>query len=167
MKKPPNHLTTMKQLKTATDIVSLCVMGLLTGQASALSLTLIDGSVSAPVAGNTLTAAVLAPASGINVVAGSIGYQGTTNANLTQAATYTGFSLAPSSGSTPTLNLGDGIFLTSGSSNIPFSNTANNFSNSLPQPASGSNSLLTTLSGQNTYDANALSFQFTVDPGVT
>lgn len=167
MKKPTNYPTTMKQLKTATDIVSLCVIGLLTGQASALSLTLIDGSVGAVAAGNTLTAAVQAPASGINVDGSSIIYQGTAIQGQTQAATYTGFSLAPSSGSTPTLNLGDGIFLTSGSANIPPTNTTNSFSNALLQPGSGSNLLLTTLSGFNTNDANALSFDFTVDPGVT
>jgi hypothetical protein len=152
-------------MKHQTNIFGLLAISLLTGQASALSLTLIDGSVGAASTGSTLTSAVMAPASGINVVGGSIGYQGTSIQGQTQTATYTGFSLAPSSGSTPTLNLGDGIFLTSGSANIPSSNTVNQFNPAFP--ASGSNALLSALAGSSTNDANALSFDFTVAPGVT
>lgn len=155
-------------MKTKNLVFSLASVSLLStflaGQANGLTLGLIDGSVGPASTGGTLTSAVLAPSSGINVVGGSIGYQGTTISGFSQAATYSGFSLSPSSGSTPTLNLPNGIFMTSGRSNIPFTNTVNNFSNG---PGSGSNALLTSLAGASTFDANALSFQFTVGSGVT
>src|SRR5690349_17788700 len=65
----------------------------------------------------SLSSAVLGSGSGITIVAGSENYQG--NAAVGQSGTYTGFNLAPSSGSTPTLVLPDGILLTSGSANLP------------------------------------------------
>ncbi|MGZ5163572.1 MAG: choice-of-anchor L domain-containing protein, partial [Burkholderiales bacterium] len=73
--------------------------------------------------------------------------------------------LVPAFGSTPTLTLPDGIFLTSGTANVPFTNTVNQFN---PQvPGTGGNALLTTLAGTNTFDANAITFSFTVAPGQT
>jgi len=84
--------------------------------------------------------------------------------------TYTGFNLAPSSGSTPTLALPDGIVLTSGSANLPLTNTTNQFNPVFP--ASGSNALLGALSASAggtaaTNDANVISFDFTVAAGMT
>jgi len=131
------------------------------GSSNAATITPLTDSLTA---GGILTAAVLAPASGITVTPGSIAFQGIATPNFQQSATYTGFSLAPSSGSTPTLNLPNGIFLTSGSANIPTTNTLNSFSNS---PGSGSNALLSTLAGTNTNDANALTFAFQVPLGTT
>jgi len=131
------------------------------GSASAL---VIDTNIAAPVA-ETLSNAVLASGSGITIVGGSQTFQG--NVNTPQSGTYTGFNLAPSSGSTPTLTLPDGILLTSGHANLPLTNTQNGFSNALTQPASGANTLLSTLSGTNTNDSNVISFNFTVDPGKT
>ena len=127
--------------------------------ASALVITTINNTANAI---STLVPAVLAPSSGISVVAGSETYQGTNNANLQQSGTYTGFSLAPASGSTPTLVMANGIFLTSGNANIPLTNTANQFQ---AASNSGSNALLSTLSVLNTFDANALNFSFTVGAG--
>ncbi len=117
----------------------------------------------------TLTNAVLAAGSGINVVAGSGTYQGTNTASFQQSATYTGFNLAPSSGSSPTLALANGIFLTSGNANLPATNTVNNF---VGQSGSGANAQLGALSasqgGTNvTNDANVLSFNFNVAAGIT
>jgi len=159
-------------LKAKTLITSLAgasLLALFTGQASGLNIIGIPGAVGAAATGDTLTAGVLAPASGINVVGGSITYQGTTIPTLSQAATYTGFTLAPSSGNSPTLTLPDGIFLTSGNANIPFTNTSNSFSASTQ---SGPNAQLGALSASagntsSTFDANVLSFQFTVAPGQT
>lgn len=111
----------------------------------------------------TLSTAVLGAGSGISIVSGSETYQG--DAAAGQSGTYTGFNLAPSSGSTPTLILPDGIVLTSGSANLPLTNTVNQFNPVIP--ASGSNALLTTLSGTPTNDANAISFNFTVEAGKT
>lgn len=111
----------------------------------------------------TLSTAVLGTGSGITIVSGSETYQG--NAAVGQSGTYTGFNLAPSSGSTPTLNMPDGIVLTSGSANLPLTNTTNQFNPVFP--GSGSNALLTTLAGTSTFDANAISFSFTVEAGMT
>ena len=147
-----------KPRKTALVSAALA-LGMVSTGASALVITTINNAANAI---TTLLPAVLAPASGINVVGGSETYQGTNTANLQQSGTYTGFNLAPSSGSTPTLVMSNGIFLTSGNANIPLTNTVNNF---VGQSGSGSNTLLSTLSGGSTNDANALTFSFTVAAG--
>ncbi|WP_097065481.1 choice-of-anchor L family PEP-CTERM protein [Nitrosovibrio sp. Nv4] len=128
---------------------------------SALALTINTGVGATPE--TTLSSAVLGSGSGITIVTGSETYQG--NAAVGQSGTFTGFNLAPSSGSTPTLVLPDGVLLTSGSADLPFTNTTNQFNPIFP--ASGSNALLSTLSGTNTNDANLISFDFTVDPSKT
>lgn len=126
-------------------------------QATALTIdTITTGDAAAQ-----LIPALLAPSPGINVVAGSEAFQGSLSA--AQSGTYTGFSLAPSTGVGPTLALPDGIVLTSGTANLPLTNTVNKFDP--VTPASGGNALLSALAGTNTLDANALSFDFTVDVG--
>lgn len=126
-------------------------------QAAALSIsTITTGDAAAQ-----LIPALLAPGSGVNVEAGSAAFQGSLTA--AQSGTYTGFNLVPGSGSGPTLTLPDGIVLTSGTANLPLTNTVNQFNPVFP--ASGSNAALTALAGTNTNDANALSFNFTVDTG--
>lgn len=147
------------KITTRLTLTAVAVMGLSMNAAHAL---VIDTNVG-PTPGSTLSAAVLAADSGISIVAGSETYQG--NAGAGQSGTYSGFNLAPSSGSTPTLALPNGIVLTSGSAALPLTNTVNQFNPVFP--ASGGNALLTTLSGTNTFDANVLSFQFTVDPSKT
>ena len=117
----------------------------------------------------TLTNAVLASGSGISVVSGSGTYQGTNTSTFQQSATYTGFNLAPSSGSSPTLTLANGILLTTGNANLPKTNTLNNF---VGQSGSGSNADLGALSASaggtsTTFDANVLSFKFNVAAGST
>lgn len=111
-----------------------------------------------------LVNALFAPSSGISLVPGSITFQGNIgdgiNPNTAQSALYSNFSLAPNFGSSPTLTLPDGIFLTTGTANIPRTNTVNNFS---VTAGSGGNAQLTGLSGTSTFDANVLTFQFTVD----
>lgn len=103
---------------------------------------------------------LLAPGSGITVVPGTETYQGSLADE--QSGTYTGFNLVPSSGSGPTLALPNGIVLTSGTANLPMTNTLNQFT---AMPGTGSNALLSTLAGSNTNDANALGFSFTVASG--
>ena len=152
--------------KTAIVIASALTLGSVSLSASAaLSITTINNSANAV---STLVPALLAPGSGITVIGGSEAYQGTNNANLQQSGTYTGFSLAPSSGSTPTLTMADGIFLTSGNANIPLTNTLNNFTGG---SGSGANAQLGALSASaggtaTTNDANVLSFNFTVGAAI-
>lgn len=151
------------------------VAATLTGLALAMaSSAAFAAPVIAPISTNagittTLINSLLAPSSGISVVGGSASYQGTNNTNFQQSGTYTGFNLAPSSGSTPTLNLNNGIVLTSGNVNVPLTNTLNNFTG---QSGSGSNAQLSALSASagnssTTNDANVLSFNFTVAAGIT
>lgn len=143
-------------------LTSAMALGLAMNSAMALVITTNVG----PTPATTLSAAVLAPTSGISIVGGSETYQG--NATFPQSGTYSGFNLAPSSGSTPTLVLPNGILLTSGRSDLPFTNTTNSFSNAIGSvTGSGSNTLLSTLSGTNTNDANVISFNFTVGAGMT
>ena len=152
-------MSSIFKLRGTALVGAALALGLVSTGASALVITTINNTANAI---STLVPAVLAPSSGISVVAGSETYQGTNNANLQQSGTYTGFSLAPASGSTPTLVMANGIFLTSGNANIPLTNTANQFQ---AASNSGSNALLSTLSVLNTFDANALNFSFTVGAG--
>jgi hypothetical protein len=138
--------------------------------AHALDVNLIETPTTAAAAATTLTNAVLAPISNITVLnstfVGAIG-TGTTS----QSATYTGFSLVPSSGSTPTLTLPDGIFLTSGTANIPFSNTESAFSPFAPGTGGDAqvSALLTAASAPSSVvnDVNSLTIEFTVAAGIT
>lgn len=132
--------------------------------APAMALTITPVNTDAA---NTLLAALLAPSSGINVVAGSVQFVGKTTTGSEQSATYTGMNLVPDSGAggTATITNPDGILLTSGHANMPISNTVSNFSNALTQPGTGSNAALSTLSGKNTFDQNYISFDFTLAAG--
>ena len=147
--------------------VAACVaLGVAADGAMAQVITPINTTVGIT---TTLTNALLAPGSGINVVGGSATYQGTNSSTFQQSATYTGFNLAPSSGSTPTLTLPNGMFLTTGNANLPKTNTLNNFTG---QSGSGANAQLGALSASaggtsTTFDANVLSFDFTVASGIT
>ncbi len=152
--------------RQVTAIAAGLVFGLASSIASALTISSIDSLIGI---GTTFTNALLAPGSGITVVAGSATYQGTNSGAFQQSGTYSGFNLAPSSGSTPTLTLADGIFLTSGNANIPLTNTLNAFSG---LSDSGANAQLGALSqsaggSEFTFDANVLSFNFNVAAGQT
>jgi hypothetical protein len=129
------------------------------GGAQALTVNPIS---SGALIGTTLQTALLAPGGGISIVPGSTTYQGTNTEAFQQSGTYSGFNLAPSSGSSSTLTLGNGIVLTSGNVNFPFTNTLNQFTGN---SGSGENAALTTLAGTTTFDANVLSFNFTVAAG--
>lgn len=150
-----------------TNVLALttaAALGLSMNSAMALVINTNVGATPA----TTLSAAVLGAGSGITIVGGSETYQG--NAAVGQSGTYTGFNLAPSSGSTPTLVLPDGVVLTSGSANLPLTNTTNQFNPVFP--GSGANALLGALSASAggtsvTNDANVISFGFTVAAGMT
>lgn len=152
--------------KISLAAASLLALSLASGSASAaLTIATIDNSANAI---STLVPALLAPSSGISVSSGSETYQGTNTANFQQSGTYSGFSLAPSSGTSPFLSLANGIFLTSGNANIPLTNTLNNFTGG---SGSGANAQLGALSASAggtsvTNDANVLSFKFAVGAGI-
>jgi len=129
-----------------------------------VSIDLIEGTDDPE---GLLPAALLAPTSGITLVGPVtfVGQVGTVGADFTaQSATYSNFVLAPSSGSTPTLVLPDGIVLTTGSAQLPSTNTSNETSVS---PGTGGDAQLSALAGVDTFDANTLSFTFTTAPGAT
>jgi hypothetical protein len=107
-----------------------------------------------------LTSALIAPGSGINLSGSSLVLGG-----ATQQGTYSGFNLAPSSGSTPTLQMQDGVVLTSGgNASVPLSNTVNNYSTAL---VGGSGyAPLATLASNTTNDANVLRYNFTLAAGL-
>jgi hypothetical protein len=107
-----------------------------------------------------LTGALIASGSGINLSSSSLAVGG-----ATQQGTYTGFNLAPNSGSGPTLQMQNGVVLTSGgNAAVPLTNTVNNYSTAV---GGAGYAPLTTLSGaSSTNDANVLSYAFTLDAGL-
>jgi hypothetical protein len=122
------------------------------GTASALTVTETNNVA-------VLNGALLAPGSGINV-----NTSGLLSGSVQQQGTFTGFTLAPSSGATPTLTLGDGVVLTSGKAATPLTNTVNQYNPIFP--GSGSYAPLSALAGTGTNDANVLSYAFTLDAGL-
>jgi hypothetical protein len=131
------------------------VLALGTGHASALTIT--------PTADiNVLTNALLAPGAGIAITSRNL-----VNGTPSQQGTFTGFNLVPSSGSGPTLTLGNGVALSSGNVNIGSANTQNE---TTVNTGNGGYAPLTTLartisSGVAGFNANVLEFSFTLDAG--
>ena len=135
----------------------VAALGLLVaGEAKAL---VISGVTDPTTAADDLVNAVQATNSGINVVGGSSVFVG--NTDIPQQATYVDFNLVPSVAGPPVLNLTDGILLTSGSANLPATNTVNQFNPDFP--GTGGDADLTALSGATTLDANVIEFSFTLD----
>ena len=135
--------------------------GLIAAPAVALTIVPISSAAEAQTA---LVAALVTPGSAITIVPSSVTYQGTHSASLRQSALYSGFDLAPSTGSTPTLSLPDGVLLTSGSAAVASSNGLEQFNG---VSRSGANAALSALIGGDTADANVLSFRFQVPAGRT
>ena len=131
------------------------------GPAAALTIVPIGSAAEAQTA---LVDALVTQGSGIAVVPGSVTYQGAHSATLRQSALYSGFTLAPSSGSTPTLSLPDGVLLTSGNAAVPLTNSLEQF-NGISR--SGASAALSALSSGDTSDANVLGFRFMVPAGRT
>jgi hypothetical protein len=151
----------MRQPKVITGLLAAAAALAIMPTAGAVTITGISGADTAQQAID----AVLAPSSGITVIGGSATFQN--DVTKPQAGTYSGFNLAPSSGSTPTLTLANGLYLTSGWSNIASTNTANETSVVTP---TGGHPLLTALANTIlthtfTNDANVLTFNFTLAPG--
>ncbi|GHU08950.1 hypothetical protein AGMMS50225_08590 [Betaproteobacteria bacterium] len=144
------------KLKLLSSLVLGAIAMTAATSVSALSITTTNNA-------QALLDALLAPNSGINIVNGSLQYIGAAN----QGGTYTGLNVSPSDGVGATITNPDGILLTTGTANLPTTNTSGAFHGPSGGTGTGSNALLTSLSGVSTYDQNVLSFQFTVAPGVT
>ncbi|MBP0447864.1 choice-of-anchor L domain-containing protein [Roseomonas sp. SSH11] len=104
-----------------------------------------------------LTGALVSPSSGISITSSNL------IGGATQQGTFTGFNLAPNSGSGPTLSLGNGVVLSTGNANVPLSNTSNNTN---ATTGTGSYAPLSSLAGANTWDANVIEYTFTVAAGL-
>ena len=140
----------------ATVITALAAFSALSAnEASAL---VISGITDPATAGDQLTAAVQSTNSGITVV-GPPTFAG--NTSIPQQATYSDFNLEPSVVGNPVLSLPDGILLTSGSANLPATNTVNQFNPDFP--GTGGDADLSALSGESTEDVNSIEFSFTLD----
>jgi hypothetical protein len=153
-------------MKIFFSVKNAAVIGLAIATSYTQALTIIPTDSTSPL---TMLNALLAPGSGINVVGGSLSYVGKTTLGKEQGATYTGFNLSPLSGPGATIINPDGILLTTGTSQIPITNTVPDFSNgnTYPSTGTGPSGPLSTLSGLTTYDKNVISFSFTLDPGKT
>lgn len=139
--------------------VLVCIAALTTS-AQATIISTLDPTADPTGTADALAAATLAPSSGITIVDGSQSYVGAPG----QGGTFSGLSL---SNSTTTIELpNDGVVLTSGDANgiLVDDNTDSSFDGFLGTPG---NALLETLTTVSTNDANVLSFDFTVDPGIT
>ncbi len=112
-----------------------------------------------------LTGALVPPGSGLTIVGGSGAFVGSVgNGDAAQSATFTNLSLVPNNDpGMPTVSLNNGILLTSGTANLPMTNTSSNFNPFTP--GTGSDTDLTALSGIGTNDANSIKFDFTIAPG--
>lgn len=146
--------------KTLLPLALLIACAFSSQNAAAVTISTINNPAGI---GDTLAGALLATNSGINIVAGSTIYQGVNNASIAQSAQYSNFNLAPSSGSSPTLSLGNGILLTTGNASLPLTNTDSTFTG---VNNGAGNAQLQALSNTVTYDANVLGFSFTVAEGV-
>lgn len=105
----------------------------------------------------TLTSALLAPSSSINITSSNL-----ISGAATQQGTHTGVNLSPTTGVGPTVTLGAGVVLSSGRADIGPANTVNE---TTVDTGNGGYARLTTLSGRNTFNANVLEYGFTVtDP---
>jgi hypothetical protein len=153
----------MRKHPTLALLVLIATLAVPFSARAQVSIDLIEGSDSPTI---LLPAALLAPSSGITIddtTVTFVGRVGTVGGDFTaQSATYSNFVLAPATGSTPTLVLPAGILLTTGSAQLPTTNTSNATSIS---PGTGGNTLLSTLAGDDTSDANILTFNFTTNPG--
>jgi len=106
----------------------------------------------------TLTNTLVQPGSGITILSKNL-----ISGQATQQGTYTGFNLAPSSGSSPTLSIANGVVLSSGRANVGASNSINNTS---VDTGNGAYAALTSLAGTTTYNANVLEYTFSLSAGL-
>ncbi len=141
---------------TALHVAAALVIGAATASAAPIITTLTTDQA------DILIPAVQASGgSGLSNIGGQT-FVGIAN----QSGTYTNFVLAPSSGSSPTLELPDGVLLTSGNANLPLTNTVNQFDGSLGTAGDDDLSDLSASAGGTnvTNDANFISFTFEVAP---
>jgi hypothetical protein len=141
---------------TAFHALAALVVGAATASGAPIITPLVSDQA------DILIPAVQASSSGLSNIGGQT-FVGSAN----QSATYTNFLLAPNFGSTPTLDLTDGILLTSGNADLPLTNTVNQFQASLGTPGDADLSALSASAGGTsvTHDANFISFTFEGEAG--
>lgn len=154
---------------TKSMAAAALVAGFAFAAGNASAALVVNGITTTAGIQSTLINALVNPTGGITATAVGATYQGINTTALQQSGTFTGFNLAPTSGSSPTLVLADGIALSSGRANIGNSNTTNSTSVST---GSGANAQLGALSASAggtsaTNDANSLTFRFQVAAGLT
>lgn len=160
----------MKLSKLTQSMAAVAVVaGLSLAAGSASAALVVNGISTTAGIQSTLINALVNPAGGVTATAVGATYQGIATTALQQSGTFTGFNLAPSTGSGPTLTLADGIVLSSGRADIGAVNNSNN--TSVPT-GSGANAALGALSASAggtsvTNDANVLTFRFQVAAGQT
>lgn len=143
--------------KAGLLLVSVAACALLTSPGlaqtvPASTLSIVPYDVATPI--DTLVSAIQAANSGITILSSS--YIGITG----QGGTYTGFDL-PSTAGGPTITAPNGVLLTSGSADLPLTNTVTAFNHTT---GTGANAQLTALlDGVPTNDQNVLSLTFTVN----
>ena len=126
-------------------------------------------------AASQLVNALVRPGSGINVTSNATTFVGQvgngTSPNTAQSALYSGLILVGRDASLPTISNPDGILLTSGTANIPRTNTSTAYSAANPNTGSDPDlvAILQAASAPSTSvnNVNSISFQFTVAPGIT
>ncbi len=140
---------------TALHVLAALAIGATTASGAPIITTLTTDQA------DILIPAVQASSSGLSNI-GNQTFVGAAN----QSGTYTNFVLAPNFGSTPTLELPDGILLTSGRADLPLTNTVNQFNGALGTPGDADLGALSASAGgtSTTHDANYISFTFEVAP---
>lgn len=154
-------------LRLGSLFCGVLIMGL-AAQGHALVIDLIETGED-PVA--DLSAALLAAGSGISITAGSEDFVGRVgDGDLAQSGTYTGFNLVNQNNNGPDITNPDGIVLTTGTANIPQTNTFTSWDPTFPGTGSDSDLeailLAASAPSTETNDTNYFSFDFTVDAGI-
>ncbi len=162
-------------MKRASWLAALAVaIGVVTSGVTraGVDIDLIEG-VEDPL--TILPAALLGPASGITIVGGSVVFRGNVGDGVTDntatSGTYSDFNLISADGIRPDITNVNGIVLTSGTANIPLSNTDASFDpfSSFDDGDTDLEQILTDAGAPSSIvrDVNTLEFEFTVGAGIT
>jgi hypothetical protein len=153
------NITSRSSNKFMCAAVAVALSVFASGASAVAVSTIVDDSNAA----NVMTNALLAPTSGISVVAGSATIQGRNTLGAEQFGTYSNFNLTSTDAANPTLTMANGVVLTTGAAVVAATNTSASYS---VESGSGANAQLGGLIGSTTSDANTLGFNFTVAEGV-
>ena len=139
----------------------LLAAGMAVALASAAQAVTVVPLTDASTVGGTLVDHLLQPSSGLTVQPGSVQYIG--NTAVGQSGTYSGFDFA-ATGGRAALSIADGIVLSSGSAQVPDSNTAEGYTTIT---GTGGSEVISEITDRDSYDQNLLSFSFEAVAGST